>query len=142
MDAMVTITIDADGTAPIEFPIADFEQSEQGAILGRRVIPWGRIRRITWPLPPRAADLEEITGHVRVVLDDGSLDGEEFTVPTQRFETMPWAIVLLLDDRVDADAGTVQQRRIVAPWHAVFEYERVSAVREMVDRAMSIRPDA
>jgi hypothetical protein len=109
-----------------EHPMSGFEQSEQGVQLGRRTIPWARVRRATWFLPPKEATVDEPMGMVRVVLDDGTPEGEEEILASERFETSPWAINLLLEDRVDLDAGTVVYRRVVVPWHAVVEYERMA----------------
>jgi len=139
---LVAITMSTPGGARevVEHPLADFEQSEQGVALDRRVIPWHRVHRVSWLFPPKEIVTDEPTGRVRVVIDDGTATGEELTVGSERFEATAWAITVLLDDRVDVDAGTVTQRRLVVPWHAVVEYERlVSTKRERT--AADVRPD-
>ena len=40
-----------------------------------------------------------------------------------------WAVGLLIDHRADATPGMIEQRRILVPWHAVREYERLTAGR-------------
>jgi hypothetical protein len=140
----VTATIvDANGArSTATCALMDFEQSEHGAMLGRRVIPWHRIERVAWGLPPRDPDAEESLAKVRVLVDDGSPGGEEIVVSAERFEMLDWAIGLLVDDRVDAMLGTVDQRRVLVPWHSVREYERQVTGSEVLDGVMPSRPDA
>ena len=140
----VTVTtLDGNGgRASAECALADFEQSEHGAVLERRMIPWHRIERVSWGLPPKEPDLEEAAAKVRVLIDDGTADGEELVVSSDRFEVIPWAIGLLVDDRHDAMLGTIEQRRMLVPWHAVREYERVAVGAEARDQLLPSRPDA
>jgi len=79
---------------------------------------------------------------VRVIIEDGSIDGEELVVASERFDVTPWAAGLLVDDLVDAERGLVSQRRILVPWHAVREYERTTATVAQTDRETPSRPDA
>jgi hypothetical protein len=142
----VTVTIvGADGSrSAVQCELMEFEQSDHGAILGRLVIPWQRIERVSWGLPPRDPDLEEPPAKVRVVIDDGTAAGQEIVVASERFEVIAWAIGLHVDDRVDAVLGTIDQRRMLVPWHAVREYERVSASarRATSEDLLRPRPDA
>jgi hypothetical protein len=122
--------------------LAEFEQSEHGAVFGRLVVPWPRVERITWSLPPREAEIDQPHSVVRVVIEDGSSEGEELVVASERFDVTPWAAGLLVDDLVDAERGLVSQRRILVPWHAVREYERTTAAVVQTDRETPSRPDA
>jgi hypothetical protein len=122
--------------------LAGFEQSEHGAVFGRLVVPWPRVERITWSLPPREAEIEQPHSVVRVVIEDGSIDGEEIVVASERFDVTPWAAGLLIDDLIDAERGLVSQRRILVPWHAVREYERTTTAALRIDELMPSRPDA
>jgi hypothetical protein len=122
--------------------LAEFSQSEHGAVFGRLVVPWPRVERVTWSLPPREAEIDQPHSVVRVVIEDGSIDGEELVVASERFDVTPWAAGLLIDDLVDAERGLVSQRRILVPWHAVREYERTTSVVVPGDRLTPSRPDA
>jgi hypothetical protein len=62
--------------------------------------------------PPREAEIDQPHSVVRVVIEDGSIDGEELVVASERFDVTPWAAGLLIDDLVDAERGLVSQRRI------------------------------
>jgi hypothetical protein len=141
--AVVVSTIGPDGAwVDAAHPVVEFEQSEHGAVFGRLVIPWQRVERITWSLPPREAEIDQPHSVVRVVIEDGSIEGEELVVASERFDVTPWAAGLLVDDLVDADRGLVSQRRILVPWHAVREYERTTVA--MLNGALlpPSRPDA
>jgi hypothetical protein len=141
---IVVSTVGPDGAwVEAAYPQSDFEQSEHGAIFGRLVIPWPRVVRISWSLPPREAEVDQPHAVVRVVIEDGSIEGEELVVASERFDITPWAAGLLVDDVVDADLGLVSQRRILVPWHAVREYERTTAtVVNDAERLVPSRPDA
>jgi hypothetical protein len=122
--------------------LAEFEQSEHGAVFGRLVVPWPRVERITWSLPPREAEIDQPHSVVRVIIEDGSVEGEELVVASERFDVTPWAAGLLVDDLVDAERGLVSQRRILVPWHAVREYERTTASVLQNGELTPSRPDA
>jgi hypothetical protein len=130
------VLVDARGERSTETcPLDEFEHVEHGAIIGRRTIPWHRIERVWWQLPPREPDGEAPGARVRVLVEDGSSSGEEIVVASDRFEVMSWAVGLLVDDRADTSFGTIHQRRIVVPWHAVLEWERLVSLddaRELV----------
>jgi hypothetical protein len=136
-----TVVDRAGGRSTVTCALAEFEQSAHGAVLGRRTIPWQRIERVSWGLPPRDPDLAEPAAKVRVVIDDGTDEGEEIVVSSERFEVIAWAVGLLVDDRADMMLGTIEQRRMLVPWHAVREYERVTADRG-ADARLPSRPDA
>jgi hypothetical protein len=140
---VVVSTIGPDG-AWVDTPhyLAEFTQSEHGAVFGRLVIPWPRVERITWSLPPHEAEMDQPHSVVRVVVEDGSIDGDEIVVASERFDVTPWAAGLLIDDLVDADRGLVSQRRILVPWHAVREYERTTAAMVRGEEPTPSRPDA
>jgi hypothetical protein len=142
----VTVTVvDGNGArSTAQCALMEFEQSEHGAILGRLVIPWQRIQRVSWDLPPRDPDLDETPAKVRVVVDDGTAEGEEIVVPSDRFEVIAWAVGLLVDERADTYSGMIEQRRILVPWHAVREYERLATgvMSESREGLLPIRPDA
>ena len=140
---IVVSTVGPDG-AWVDTPhsLAEFEQSEHGAVFGRLVVPWPRVERVTWSLPPREAEIDQPHSVVRVMIEDGSIDGEELVVASERFDVTPWAAGLLIDDLVDAERGLVSQRRILVPWHAVREYERTTSAILPGDRLTPLRPDA
>jgi hypothetical protein len=144
-EGQVTITlVDGRGGRTTETcAITDFEQAEHGAIIGaRRTIPWQRIERVSWELPPREPDGEASGPRVRVTIDDGTPAGEDVVVPADRFEVLGWAISLLVDDRADTALGTIHQRRVIVPWQAVREYERL--LPRVADEPAVVpgRPDA
>jgi hypothetical protein len=140
---IVVSTVGPDG-AWVDTPhhLAEFEQSQHGAVFGRLVVPWPRVERITWSLPPREAEIDQPHSVVRVVIEDGSIEGEELVVASERFDVTPWAAGLLIDDLVDAERGLVSQRRILVPWHAVREYERTTWATVHDDPLTPSRPDA
>jgi hypothetical protein len=139
----VTVLDGKGGRSTKTCSLADFEQSDIGAILERTTIPWPRVERVSWELPPREPDGEEPSAaRVRVLIDDGTPDGEEIVVSSDRFEAIAWAVGLLVDDRADAALGTIHQRRIIVPWHAVREYERVVAVAADRPELVPTRPDS
>ncbi len=140
---IVVSTVGPDG-AWVDTPhhLAEFEQSQHGAVFGRLVVPWPRVERVTWSLPPREAEIDPPHSVVRVVIEDGSPDGEELVVASERFDVTPWAAGLLIDDLVDAERGLVSQRRILVPWHAVREYERTTWSTVHDDPLTPSRPDA
>ena len=73
----VTVTLlDGRGGRSTETcPLADFEQGEHGATIGRKPVPWQRIERVAWERPPRELDGEELaTAKVRVLADDGDIE--------------------------------------------------------------------
>ena len=139
----VTVLDGRGGRTTDTCPLADFEQGEHGATLGRKTVPWQRIERVAWELPPREPDGEEpATAKVRVLADDGTSGGEEIVVPSDRFELSAWGVGVLVDDRADAGLGTIHQRRMVIPWHAVREYERVVGVTADGPELVPTRPDS
>ena len=52
---LVTVLVDelGGGSSSIQTPAADFEAAERGVAIGRRFIPWHRVRRYEWDLPPQ-----------------------------------------------------------------------------------------
>jgi hypothetical protein len=127
---IVTVVVD-DGsgrTTTIEAPAADFEAAERGVAIGRRFIPWHRVHRYEWDLPPKDfAEERRAAAQVRLVVEDGAGRPEEHTVAADGFETGAFAVTMLVEDIVDAEHGTVSVRRVGFPWHRVHEYERIPA---------------
>jgi hypothetical protein len=139
-----TVVDRSGGRSQVTCALSDFEQSAHGAVLDRVMIPWQRLERVSWDLPPREPDGEEPPARVRVLIEDGTDAGQEIVVPSERFEVIDWAVGMLIDHRADATLGTIEQRRILVPWHAVREYERLTAGRvapASSDR-LPARPDA
>lgn len=102
----------------------EFEPTEHGALLGRLLIPWHRVRYYAWPLPPADVaheDEERVRARVRLVLTDG----EEHVVAADKFETGPWTVTAILDDVADTATGAMYRRRVIVPWHGVAEVERL-----------------
>ena len=103
---------------------SEFEPTEHGALLGRLLIPWHRVRYYAWPLPPADVareDEERVRARVRLVL----ADGEEHIVAADKFETGPWTVTAILDDVADTASGEMYRRRVIVPWHGVSEVERL-----------------
>jgi hypothetical protein len=125
---VVTVRVTgADGTtSTIEAPAAEFEAADRGVAIGRRFIPWHRIERYEWDLPPKDfAEDRRASARVRIVLDDGAGKTEEHVIGADGFETGAFAVTMLVEDSVDAENGTVSVRRVGIPWHRVQEYERI-----------------
>lgn len=105
-------------------PTGEFEPTEHGALLGRLLIPWHRVRYYAWPLPPTDVGAEDgLRGHARVRLR--LADGEEHVIAADMFETGPWTVTAILDEVADAETGEVYRRRVIVPWHGVAEVERL-----------------
>jgi hypothetical protein len=124
---IVTVLVDdgRGGAATIEAPAADFEAAERGIAIGRRFIPWHRIHRYEWDLPPKEfAEERRASARVRLVVDDGA-GAKEHMVGADGFETGAFAVTMLVEHAVDAESGTVSVRRVGFPWHRVLEYERI-----------------
>ena len=142
---VVTVLVDepGGGSSTIQTPAAEFEAADRGVAIGRRFIPWHRVRRYEWDLQPKEfAEEHRVSARVRLVLDDVNGTAEEHLVSADGFETGAFAVTMLLDDVVDTDHGTVMVRRVGIPWHHVREYERIPADAH-ADRAMAPeRPDA
>jgi hypothetical protein len=95
-------------------------------VIGRRFIPWHRIHRYEWDLPPKDfAEDRRMSAHVRLVVDGGAGTREEHLIAADGFETGASAVTMLVEDVVDAENGTVSVRRVGYPWHRVHEYERI-----------------
>jgi len=127
---LVAVVIDDGngGTATIEAPAADFEAAERGVAVGRRFIPWHRVHRYEWDLPPKDFLEERRSGaRVRLVVHDGAGMPREHVVSADGFETAAYAVTVLIEDAVDAEKGTISVRRVGFPWHRVYEYERIPA---------------
>jgi hypothetical protein len=125
---LVTVLIDdGDGKrSTIETAAAEFEAAERGVAIGRRFIPWHRIHRYEWDLPPKDfSENRRAAARVRVVIEDGDGKAEEHLIGADGFETGAFAVTMLVEDVVDAENGTVSVRRVGVPWHRVREYERI-----------------
>jgi hypothetical protein len=108
----------------IEAPSHAFDASTHVATLGSRSVPWHRIRRVRWPLPPMATPEDTVVTSLRVTVDDGG-DGEMHEVSLERFEIADWGVWILVEDQVDLESGLVSLKRIGIPWHRLRSYERV-----------------
>ncbi len=142
---VVTVLVDepGGGSSTIQTPAADFEAAERGVAIGRRFIPWHRVRRYEWDLPPKEfAEEHRVSARVRLVIDDVHGAAEEHMVSADGFETGAFAVTMLLEDFVDTARGTVMVRRIGIPWHHVREYERIPADAPTDGNAPPERPDA
>jgi hypothetical protein len=127
----------------IEAPAADFEAAERGIAIGRRFIPWHRIHRYEWDLPPKEfAEDRRASARVRLLVDDGAGTRVEHLIGADGFETGAFAVTMLVEDVVDAENGTISVRRVGFPWHRVHEYERIPADAVTDDARMPSRPDA
>jgi hypothetical protein len=125
---VVTIVVDdgKGGTSTIEASAADFEAAERGVAVGRRFIPWHRVHRYEWDLPPKEFTEERrASARVRLVVEDGAGTPEEHTIGADGFETGAFAVTMLVEDVMDAENGTISVRRVGFPWHRVHEYERI-----------------
>src|SRR5207253_10644440 len=80
------------GSSTIQTPAADFEAAERGVAIGRRFIPWHRVRRYGWDLPPKEfAEEHRVSARVRLVIDDVHGAAEEYTVSADGLETSSFA---------------------------------------------------
>lgn len=105
-----------------------FEPAAYGIAIGRVFIPWHRVRRYWWDLGTRGiatAGERRPLARVRVVLDDGTPEGETHVVSADRFETGPYTVTVVLEDRIDLEERTVSLRKLCVPWHHVIEFERL-----------------
>jgi len=97
--AVVSIIVDEPGgrTTTVSTPSSDFEPGERGVLVGRRFLPWHRVRRFWWDLAPKPVSVEERSvPHVRLVVDDGTPTGEVITVPAELFEAGVGAVTVVL----------------------------------------------
>jgi hypothetical protein len=141
----VTVLVDdGNGTmSTIEAPAADFEAAERGIAIGRRFIPWHRIHRYEWDLPPKEfAEDRRASARVRLVVEDGAGKPVEHLIGADGFETGVFAVTMLVEDVVDTENGTISVRRVGFPWQRVHEYERIPADAVMDDARVLGRPDA
>ena len=142
---VVTVLVDepGGGSSTIQTPAADFEAAERGVAIGRRFIPWHRVRRYEWDLPPKEfAEEYRVSARVRLVVDGVNGNAEEHLVSADGFETGAFSVTMLLEDLVDTGSGTVMVRRVGIPWHHVREYERIPADAQTDRMAPPGRPDA
>jgi hypothetical protein len=142
---LVTVVVDepGGGSSTIQTPAADFEAAERGVAIGRRFIPWHRVRRYEWDLPPKESTEEHrVSARVRLVLDDANGAAAEHFVSADGFEAGTSAVTMLLEEVADTASGTVMVRRVGIPWHHVREYERIPADAQSDGSALPERPDA
>jgi hypothetical protein len=82
---------------------------------------------------------------VRVIVDDGTPEGQVLDVPADRFESSPYAATMLIDRHVDADAGEMVTQKLSVPWHRVVSVERHStdgaSAAATGDGVAPLRPD-
>jgi uncharacterized protein (UPF0248 family) len=118
------------GRVSLEVPSAEFEAGERGVQVGTVFIPWHRVHEYDLIMRQDAAVGDRLRDGVRlrarVIVDDGTPDGQTLDVPADRFESSPYAATMLLDRHVDADAGDLVTQKLSVPWHRIVSMERYS----------------
>ena len=131
------------GRVSREVPSADFEAGERGVQVGTLFIPWHRVHEYDLTMRQDAAVgdrmREGVRLRARVVVDDGTPEGQTLDVAADRFESSPHAATMLLDRHVDADAGDLVTQKLSVPWHRVVSVERYSVAA--ADGAAPSLPD-
>lgn len=127
----------------IEVAAGLFEPAEYGVAIGRVFVPWHRVRRYSWGLGTHeiVAGERPPLARVRVVLDDGTVEGEAHVVAGDRFETGPYVVTVVLDELVDIEKGVVTRRKLCVPWSHVIEFERLRVDDATVMHAKDAVPE-
>jgi hypothetical protein len=116
------------GRVSLEVPSADFEATERGAQVGALLVPWNRVHEYDLIMREDAVAgdglRDGVRMRVRVIVDDGTPDGQVLDVPADRFESSPYAATMLIDRHVDAEAGEMVTQKLSVPWHRVVSVER------------------
>jgi hypothetical protein len=119
------------GTASVEVSSGQFETGDRGVQVGSLFVPWARVLEYDWTVRQEVFEHDGTRDvaklRVRVVLDDGTPDGAVHDVAADRFESGPFAAMLLIDRHVDADAGVLVIQKLFVPWHRVVSVERYTA---------------
>ncbi|MDP9326893.1 MAG: hypothetical protein M3P10_01660 [Actinomycetota bacterium] len=139
------------GRVSLEVPSAEFEAGERGVQVGTVFIPWHRVHEYDLIMRQDAAAGDRLRDGVRlrarVVVDDGTPDGQTLDVSADRFESSPYAATMLLDRHVDADAGDLVTQKLSVPWHRIVSMERYSVEPDTEsgvapgDGVAPVRPD-
>jgi hypothetical protein len=116
------------GKVSLEVPSADFEATERGVQVGTLLVPWNRVHEYDLIMRQDAIAGDRMRDgvrmRVRVIVDDGTTDGQAFDVPADRFESSPYAATMLIDRHADADAGEMVTQKLSVPWHRIVSVER------------------
>jgi hypothetical protein len=130
----------SDGTS-IVCPVNEMEPTERGIRIGPRFLPWHRVMRYSWHLSSEGGRSAGPVSRmrVRVILEDGSPQGDIHEVTVDEFEPGPWTLNLIAE--TTSDDGTTTRRKLYVPWRSVREYERLPG-GEVSDAATVIIPDA
>jgi hypothetical protein len=122
------------GKVSLEVPSADFEATERGAQVGALLVPWNRVHEYDLIMRQDLAAGDRMRDGVRlrarVIVDDGTPEGQTIDVPADRFESSPYAATMLIDRHVDAEAGDLVTQKLSVPWHRVVSVERYSVVSD------------
>ena len=119
------------GTITREVPASGFETGDRGLQIGALFVPWSRVVEYDWSVRQEVFDgdraRDAVKLRVRVVVDDGTPEGEIHDVAADRYEAGPFTVTLLIDRHVDAEAGELVVQRLFIPWHRVVSVERYTA---------------
>src|SRR5215207_8137498 len=78
------------GKVSLEVPSADFEATERGAQVGALLVPWNRVHEYDLIMRQDAIAGDQLRDgarmRVRVIVDDGTPEGQVLDVPADRFE--------------------------------------------------------
>jgi hypothetical protein len=122
------------GRVSRETPSADFEAGERGVQVGTLFVPWSRVHEYDLIMRQDLAAGDRMRDGVRlrarVIVDDGTPEGQTIDVPADRFESSPYAATMLIDRHVDAEAGDLVTQKLSVPWHRVVSVERYSVVSD------------
>jgi len=114
-----------------EVPSGRFEASDRGVQIDQLFVPWNRVVDYDWivrqeAMTDRTTDAAKL--RVRVVIDDGTPEGETHDIPADRFETSASTLTMLIDRHVEAQSGDLVIQKLFVPWHRVVSYERYASV--------------
>jgi uncharacterized protein (UPF0248 family) len=123
--------VPAKGLVTTEVHSGEFEAGERGLQVGPLMIPWQRVHEYDWIVRQETQEAGDPTRtaarlRVRVVLDDGTPEGDVHEVPADRFESSLYAATVLIDRHVEPDAGVLVIQKLSVPWHRVVSVERVT----------------
>lgn len=120
----------------LDIPSEDFEASERGVALGNTIVPWHRVLRYTREMTMPVDDALRSHAEMRVWVEDGTDDGETFTIRSDRFEAGPWTVDILVERALLVEAGAYHLTKVHVPWMRVLEYERLP-----MSARVPVRPD-
>jgi hypothetical protein len=140
----VDARIELSGGASLTSPVTEIEPTDRGIRIGMLFFPWHRVLRYWLDLPSKggrsSAPSDRV--HVRIVLEDGSPEGEAHVVTAEQFEAGPWTLNLIAETASEDGTRTLR-RKLCVPWHSVREYERLTAAgSEASDEETVVIPEA